>query len=153
MLNPSLKTPVLPAGYNFHHIGYATANLTKEIEFFQFLGYSPEGQVFCDPKQGIRGCFLTGPGPRIELLENLDDSQTLTPWINSGVKMYHFAYFVDELEQAIEWARTQRARLVAAPMPSVAFNSCRICFIMFRNSFMVEFIETKNCPINMPEII
>ncbi len=134
--------PDLPAGYEFHHIGYATASLEKERDFFSFLGYKQEGVTFVDATQGITGCFLTGPGPRIELLENLPDFNTLTPWLNAGIKMYHFAYLVeDELDDVLNWAKTQRARVTVPPVPAVAFGGRRISFVMFRNGLMIEFIE------------
>jgi len=131
----------LPEGYEFHHVGYATASLEKERPFFAFLGYRQEGEDFADPVQGVAGCFLVGPGPRIELLENLPGAETLTPWLNAGIKMYHFAYLVADIEGALEWARSQRARVTVAPVAAVAFGGRRISFVMFRNGLMLEFIE------------
>lgn len=132
----------LPENIEFHHIGYATTSIEKELPHFKALGYVPEGESFSDPKQGIRGCFLTcGAGPRIELLENLPQSETLTPWLNSGVKMYHLAYKIGSLDQALSWSSSLRARVVVPPVESVAFYGKKICFVMLRNGFMVEFIE------------
>lgn len=134
--------PNLPRGFEFHHIGYATESLKKERGFFGFLGYSQEGEIFTDPMQGVNGCFLSGPGPRIELLENLPGATTLTPWLNAGIKIYHFAYQVENnLDEALCWALTQRARLIVPPIPSVAFCGRRISFVMFRNGLMIEFVE------------
>jgi len=132
--------PVLPTGYDFHHVGYATTSLERERNFFACLGYRQEGQSFSDPLQGVAGCFLTGPGPRIELLENLPGGEMLTPWLNAGIKIYHFAYLVDDLEGALRWAKTQRTRVTVAPVPAVAFNGRHISFVMFRNGLMLEFI-------------
>ncbi len=139
---PNTPMPsMLPVGYKFHHIGYASNSLVRDREFFKRLGYTQEGLDFKDPEQGIIGCFLQGPGPRIELLENLPDSDTLTPWLNTGVKMYHLAYQVEDLDKAIIWARGQRGRMTAAPVPAVAFEGRRICFFAFRQGPMLEFIE------------
>jgi methylmalonyl-CoA/ethylmalonyl-CoA epimerase len=135
--------PLLPDGYEFHHIGYATKSLAREIDMFAFLGYHQEGELFEDPVQGVTGCFLVGNGPRIELLENLQGSSTLTPWQNAGIKMYHFAYMVANLEEALDWALKQRARITVKPVPAVAFGGRRISFVMFRNGLMLEFIESK----------
>lgn len=99
----------LPEGYEFHHVGYATTSLQKERSFFAFLGYRQEGEDFVDPIQGVMGCFLVGSGPRIELLENLPGADTLTPWLNAGIKMYHLAYLVADIERALEWACSKRA--------------------------------------------
>lgn len=136
-----LKLPVLPNGYEFHHIGYATTSIVRERGLFEFLGYQLEGEPFCDFQQGVSGCFLSGPGPRIELLENLPDTDTLTPWINAGVKLYHFAYLVDSVSNAIDWARGRRAKVIVQPVPATAFGGRHISFVMFSNGLMLEFIQ------------
>lgn len=133
--------PILPIGHTFHHIGYVTDSLVREREFFRHLGYLQEGSEFTDPEQGILGCFLQGPGPRLELLENLPGSKTLTPWLNAGIKMYHIAYEVEDLENAIAWARRERGKMTVAPIPAIAFQGRRICFFFFRKGLMLEFIE------------
>lgn len=140
-LPPPAAPPVLPAGYEFHHVGYATPSVAREREAFALLGYRQEGESFSDPAQGVAGCFLTGPGPRIELLESLPGSDTLTPWLNAGIRMYHFAYWVDAMDQAVAWARERRARVVVPPVPAVAFGLRPICFVMFRNGMLIEFIQ------------
>lgn len=136
-----LALPRLPAGYEFHHLGYATTSLKHERAFFSFLGYRQEAEAFTDRTQGVAGCFLTGPGPRIELLENLPGATTLTNWLNAGVKIYHFGYQVAELESAIEWTRSQRAKVIVAPVPAAAFAGRRISFVMFPNRLLLELIE------------
>ncbi len=128
-------------GHRFHHVGYAASSLAGAYEFFQHLGYDQEGEHFVDPEQGILGCFLHGPGPRIELLENLPGSDTLTPWLNAGTRIYHFAYQVEDIEKAVAVAQNQRGRMTVAPVPAVAFGGKRICFFAFRHGPLIEFIE------------
>jgi methylmalonyl-CoA/ethylmalonyl-CoA epimerase len=141
------ELPVTPKGYEFHHIGCATASIERERSVFEFLGYQIEGEPFSDTLQGVAGCFFCGPGPRIELLENLPGSDTLTPWVNAGVKMYHFAYRVDDICTAIDWARSQRAKVIVQPVPAIAFGGRYISFVMFRNGMMLEFIQ-KTLPLS-----
>lgn len=137
-----VELPSLPAGFEFHHLGYATTSIEKDKALFKFLGFREEGDGFEDTVQGVAGCFLTGPGPRIELLENLPGRSTLTPWLEAGIKIYHLAYWVqDSLESALAWATQQRARVTVAPVAAVAFGGCRISFVMFRNGLMIEMIE------------
>ncbi len=125
----------------FHHIGYACRSIDKARAPFDGLGYRQEGDRFIDPIQGVAGCFLVGAGPRIELLENLEGSDTLTPWLDAGISMYHLAYQVDRLEDGIDWARQRRGKLMAAPAPAVAFGGRPICFVMLPGRFLVEFIQ------------
>ena len=141
MAEQALAPGVVPPSHEFHHVGYATANLERDRAFFEGLGYTQEGEDFSDPIQGVKGCFMTGPGPRVELLHNLDGSDTLTPWLEAGIKMYHFAYLVDDLESALLWAKGRRGRVTVAPVPAVAFDGRRIAFVIFRDGHMLEFIE------------
>lgn len=133
----------LPAGSVFHHLGYACASLAKERAQFEQLGYRQEGEAFADPVQGVAGLFLAGPGPRVELLENLPGSQTLCVWLDQGVKIYHFAYEVPDMTEALAWSRGQRAVTTVQPVPAVAFGGRRIAFVMLRTGLMLEFIEER----------
>ncbi len=136
-----LELPKLPSGFTFHHIGYATNSIERERSLFELFGYRLEDEPFIDPVQGVAGCFLTGPGPRIELLENMPGETTLTPWLDAGIKIYHFAYSVSDIEAAIDWARGKRGKVTVRPVPAVAFEGRHICFVMFPNGLMIEFIQ------------
>ena len=131
----------LPPQFEFHHLGYATRGIDRERRVFENLGYRIEGETFVDPAQGVTGCFLVGAGPRIELLENSPGEETLTAWLNAGVKVYHFAYRVPDIEAAIDWARSKRGKVTVSPVAAVAFGGAKICFVMFPNGFLIEFIE------------
>ncbi len=129
---------------HFHHIGYACKTLELEMSFFECQGYKQDGLDFVDQIQGVRGRFITKDNaPRIELLENLEGSDRLTPWLNAGMGVYHFAYEVPDIFIALDQAKKNRALIVVHPTPAVAFNFKMIAFVMFRNSKLVEFIETK----------
>lgn len=141
MLEPTTPPIALPPGAGFHHIGIAVRSMASERAFFEAMGYRAEGPDFADPIQGIAGCFLTGAGPRLELLENLPDENTLTPWLASGLRMYHLAYEVDSMDEALACARAARGKILVQPVPAVAFEGRRIAFAMFRNGMMLEFIE------------
>jgi len=133
----------LPDGYCFHHIGYATQSIENEKYLFRFLGYYPESEDFIDPVQGVKGCFLIGSGPRIELLENLPGRSVLNPWISSGTKMYHLAYVVNCIQSSIDWACSYRAKVIVKPVSSIAFRGSLITFLMFRNGLVLELIENS----------
>lgn len=127
----------------FHHIGYACKTFDLEMPFFECQGYKQDGKDFEDDAQGIRGRFITKENsPRIELLENLPGSERLNPWLNLGMGVYHFAYEVQDLSIALNQAKKNRAIIVVQPTPAVAFNLKMIAFVMFRNTKLIEFIET-----------
>lgn len=125
----------------FHHIGIATEDIEKEFTPYRFLGYAREGSVFEDSEQGIRGQFITAPGqPRLELLENLKGSTTLDVWLKNRVKMYHFAYKTDNIEEAFTVLNRNKIRTVTPLKMSVYFKK-RIGFLLLSAGFLIELIE------------
>jgi hypothetical protein len=141
----STATRVSPdtAGLRFHHVGVACESIQRESSHLATLGYVQEGGIFEDPVQGVRGLFLGGQGPRLELLEALGSSGVLTPWLKAGVKLYHLAYEADGLESAIAVVRKQRAKLVVPPLPAVAFGGRKIAFLMLPTRLLVELISRE----------
>lgn len=126
----------------FHHLGIATKSLEREAPAWELLGYTPEGDEFEDPIQGVRGLFMTAPdAPRIELLAPLPDSTTLDGILRRGVKCYHHGYEVPDLEEGIERLKAARARVVREPAEAIAFDHRRVVFLALPNLWMVELIE------------
>ena len=96
---------------------------------------------FDDPGNGIRGVFLEGPGPRIELVVDRPGASVVEPWLRRGSAVYHVAFEVDDLQRAIEHhASIGRAKLVITPRPAAAFAGRCIAFVMLRNLMLVELI-------------
>jgi methylmalonyl-CoA/ethylmalonyl-CoA epimerase len=132
----------LPPIGSFHHIGVATEGIADAEGTYAALGYQREGEEFCDHAQGVRGVFLVGPGPRLELLEALGGDHTLDPWLRAGSRMYHLAFEVEDLDGTLSTARTQlQAIVVRPPTPAPAFGGRRIAFVMMRNRALIEFVE------------
>jgi methylmalonyl-CoA/ethylmalonyl-CoA epimerase len=128
---------------DFHHIGVACAAIEVEAQTWSLLGYQPEGEPFVDEAQGIRGQFMVGPGPRMELLEPTDGSTTLDPWLRRRIKLYHCGYLVPDFDAAAQWLQQAGATVARDAMRSVYFNS-RIMFLMMPNMALVEIIEKTN---------
>lgn len=133
------------SGLVFHHVGVACADIEAEAIRFEPLGYVAEGPVFADPLQGVRGIFLAGQSPRLELLEPLagSDGGVLAPWLKQGIKLYHLAYETRSLSQSIEELRRDRAKLVVAPISAVAFGGREIAFLMLPNRMLIELIARE----------
>jgi methylmalonyl-CoA/ethylmalonyl-CoA epimerase len=126
----------------FHHLGVACRDLGEEAQTFAAIGYGPDGDGFVDERQGVRGRFLVGPGPRLELLVALPGSTVLDPWLDKGVKFFHQGFVVEELSEALEGLREGGGRVLSAPAPAVAFDGREIAFVMLRNLAMVELIQS-----------
>ena len=128
----------------FHHVGVACTDILHEQRHFESLGYVAEGEVFEDALQGIRGLFMAGQTPRIELLAPLgNDPGVLRDWLARGAKFYHLAYIVGDLADAIASLRTKRAKLVLGPVPAVAFGGRHVAFLMQPNQTLVELISAR----------
>jgi methylmalonyl-CoA/ethylmalonyl-CoA epimerase len=123
----------------FHHLGIATESLRRDLRAYRALGYKPEGASIVEERQGVRGQFLVGGGPRLELLEPLPGSETLAPLLSRGIKCYHHAYEVESLENSLATLRAAGAKQLAPPVHAVAFNR-REVFLMLPNRWIVELI-------------
>ena len=132
-------------GFAFHHVGVACTDIVAEARHFAVLGYVAEGKPFEDRGQGIRGVFMTGQTPRVELLQALDATPggVLVPWLERDVKLYHLAYRVADLAASIGSLRAAGAKLVVAPAPAVAFGGRDIAFLMLPNRLLVELISPE----------
>jgi methylmalonyl-CoA/ethylmalonyl-CoA epimerase len=137
--------PLTAPGLAFHHVGVACSDIDAEAQRLAPLGYIREGSEFRDPAQGVRGVFLAGQAPRLELLEALAGGTdgVLAPWLKQGVKLYHLAYETPSLADAIESLRRARAKLVVAPVAAVAFGGREIAFLMLPNRMLIELIAME----------
>jgi methylmalonyl-CoA/ethylmalonyl-CoA epimerase len=124
----------------FHHLGVATQSLDAGVAALRALGYEAAGKPFTDTSQGVRGLFLVGPGPQLELLEQLPGSHVLDSWLKRGVRIYHQGFLSDELDADLRQLQERGALVVSRPTPAVAFEGRQICFLMLRDEMMVELI-------------
>lgn len=125
----------------FHHLGVACRDLDGEEKILSALGYQREGVDFEDPIQGIRGRFLIGPGPRLELLVALPGARVLDPWLETGVKIYHQAFEVEDITGGLAALTKARGKRMGAVVPAVAFGGRKVCFVMMPNMMLFELIE------------
>lgn len=129
-------------GFEFHHIGIATKNIEKEFKSYAMLGYTKEAWFDSDINQGVKGLFITAKNqPRLELLENLEGSNTLDYWLKQGIKLYHFGYMVNDIDKAFDIFTVKLGAKVVSPMKISQFFGKRICFVVLKNMFVVELIE------------
>ncbi len=139
--NPPLSAD---AGWRFHHLGVATRRIAREADGWRSFGYRQEGEVFEDPRQGIRGVFLVGAGPRLELLEALPGSTVLDGWLERGIKIYHQAFEVPDLPTALADLTARGAKIVVEPVPAIAFGGRKISFLMLPVLHLIELIEAES---------
>jgi methylmalonyl-CoA/ethylmalonyl-CoA epimerase len=125
----------------FHHIGVACRDLDAEEGLFAALGYVRERDEVIDELQGVRARFMVGGGPRVELLSNLGDRGALSDYLRKGVKFYHVAYEVDDLDRATAQLAAAGGKRIVEPLPGIAFGMRPLCFVMLPNLVLIELIS------------
>ena len=124
----------------FHHIGLACRDMAQDRRDHEFLGYRAEGDTFEDPRQRIRGLFMTLGPMRVELLEPLDESSPLTAYLKRGIKIYHQCFSCPDIAQTIHNLQEHGARLVSPPKPAVAFDDRQIAFLILPSQMLIELV-------------
>ncbi|MFB6416316.1 MULTISPECIES: VOC family protein [Bradyrhizobium] len=128
---------------HFHHVGMACRNIAAELPELAVAGYSPEGPMFEDQIQQVRIQFVSGGGPRLELIEPAGAESPVAGVLKRGSKFYHLAYEVARLDEAIACFRAQQYLPVSSPAPAVAFDKRRIVFLASATLTLIELIEAK----------
>lgn len=124
-----------------HHIGFATQNFEGLESLFLDLGLKASDS-FIDHTQGVSGTFYQSElgNCRIELLQNLEGSETLSPWIKRGIALYHLGFEVDHIEASISSIKKKGGFLLGPPVPAIAFQNRKICFLLV-SGFLIELIQ------------
>jgi len=128
-------------GCTFHHLGVACRNLDTEQRYWEALGYTLEGEEFQDAIQRVRGRFLVGPGPRLELLMPMGPDSPVEGVIKRRHKIYHQAFETRMFDEALATLEGSGARRTAEPTNAIAFNGRRIIFLFLPNGNLLELIE------------
>lgn len=128
-------------GCTFHHIGVACKDFALEQMVWEQLGYHQEDEEFEDPVQRVKGRFLVGPGPRLELLVPTSADSPVQGVLSRRTRMYHQAFEVKDFDVALDALEDAGARRTAEPAAAVAFGGRRIVFLFLRNGHLLELIE------------
>lgn len=129
--------------FKFHHYGIACKNI--DIQCNEYKNYK-KSDYFEDEFQGVKGLFMVSDYklPTLELLENLDNSNTVTPYLTENSKIYHSGYLVENIEKAHTFlVEILGAKIISDFKQSVYFKK-RICFLILKNKKMIELIEEKS---------
>lgn len=128
---------------HFHHLGMACREIAAELPALAIAGYIPEGPVFADPIQQVRIQFVSGGGPRLELIEPAGAQSPVEGILKRGSKFYHLAYEVGHFDEAIACFRARQYLPVSSPVPAVAFDMRRIVFLASATLTLIELIEAR----------
>ncbi|MDR3218569.1 MAG: VOC family protein [Dysgonamonadaceae bacterium] len=126
----------------FHHVGIAVKSITDTALLYTEAGYRMLPVVY-DPIQNVNISFLEKNGsPLLELVEPVDKTSPVYNILKKvGVSAYHFCYEVVSIQDCITALESKDFRLLQEPVPAVAFNNRKICFLYHIDTGLIELLE------------
>ncbi len=111
------------------HLGLAVRSLRDAVRFYEdALGMKVTGLEDV-ASEGVRVAFLPAGGPRVELLEPLDDSSPIARHLDRrGEGIHHICFEVESIEDAVRRLKSAGATLIDPEIRSGAEGS-RVAFV------------------------
>jgi methylmalonyl-CoA/ethylmalonyl-CoA epimerase len=135
-------------GFKLLHVGVAVPSLDPTTELLSNLfGYRLVSGPFDDPIQKVAVNFLATSGNdavEIELIAPTSDDSPVTAMLakKSG-GAYHLCFETNDLDAALIRAGNMGCRVLAAPVPAVAFGGRRIAWIVTPSRQLFELVEAE----------
>ncbi len=130
-----------------HHIGIASKNIDKDINFFNLFGYKPKNMKIEDNKTGIFVQFMEAENqPDIELVQNIEKNGPMTEHLQSRRKIFHYAYITDNINNDMQNLINNGGGVILVPLSEDSNPDSTIkkwCYLIFRNMMIVELVELK----------
>lgn len=125
-------------------MGFVVASIARTAEdMARTLSATWDGRIVHDPIQGVRVSFVEPGGGQasVELVEPAGESSPVSKFLGRGGGLHHMCYEVDSLEAEIARLRAAGAMVVRPPVPAVAFDGRRICWMFTRQRLLLEYLE------------
>jgi methylmalonyl-CoA/ethylmalonyl-CoA epimerase len=140
--------------FRLHHIGILVPDVARASErLVKQFGYSPDTPVLEDPQQTAIAQFLRLPGADhwTELIApNGPDSKLRGAIDRRRGGMHHVCYQVDDIDAACAHLHEQSMMVIAQPVPGIAFDGRRIAWLIDRDYFLVELVESGEGALCLP---
>lgn len=122
-----------------HHVGIATDNIDKTIEFLQNLTVIVnQTEKIYDPLQDAWLCMLELEGSgRLELIEG----NAVSRFVKKHINLYHTCYEVADIEEEKRKWIANGAVLVSDEKSAVLFDNRKVMFLMSQIG-LVELLES-----------
>jgi methylmalonyl-CoA/ethylmalonyl-CoA epimerase len=129
----------------FHHIGIATIDIEKSAIAYSLFGYR-SGEIIYDPIQKVNLCFLEKERfPIIELVSPTEETSPVNNILSkNGTMPYHTCYEVDDMITEIANLKRKKFLVVVNPVPAVAFENRKVCFLYSKMTGLIELLEKNN---------
>lgn len=130
-----------------HHVGLVTRDLQRAETHFRSLGYTPQGDVALDDRQGVEILFLTRSGsaagePLLEIIRPTSpDSAVYGFTTRNEYPIHHLCFTTQDIAAAVALARELRYYVVQEPVPAPAIGGSLIAFCYSRATGLIELVE------------
>lgn len=122
----------------FHHIGIATKNIAKTLDWvsmnFEIISVSDE--IF-DKNQNAFVQMIETNGMNIELVSG----EVVEKFIEKKITYYHVCYEVSDIDKSI--LRFEKSIVISKPKEALLFNNRRVAFLMTPIG-IIELLECEN---------
>lgn len=128
------------AAIELHHTAYVVPDLQASLAAWQAIlaAHLEAGPVRVGADQ-VDVCFLRFPGGRVELVcRDVPAESAAAP---GTARPDHLCFLCDDLDRRIAEAREQGGVVVRSPVASEAFDGRRMCFVLYRNIGLIEWVE------------
>jgi methylmalonyl-CoA/ethylmalonyl-CoA epimerase len=130
-------------GLKFHHLGLATKNCEKAVNFLKGLGYSVSKKVF-DSIQNVNLVMCTHPSmPDIEIIYPAKTSGHLDIVLkDKSESLYHICYLCKNLSDSLERIKSEnRVITISERKPAILFSDKFVSFYMVGGFGIIEILE------------
>ncbi len=124
-----------------HHTGYRVAEMEDSIRYWvDTVGADVEMPPTVISADSVRVCFLKFNGGRVELVAPIDESKP-APGSAPGGRPDHVCFLCGDFDRRVESARDEGGVVVRPPVSSEAFGGRRMCFVLYRDVGLIEWVE------------
>jgi methylmalonyl-CoA/ethylmalonyl-CoA epimerase len=128
-----------------HHLGFVVKSIsTVADEFAASMSAHWDGEIIHDPIQRVRVAFFSpvdSANPVYELVEPASEDSPVADFLKKRVGLHHVCYEVNDLDAALEAARSTGWAIASSPAPAVAFEGRRIAWIFSKTRLLMELLE------------
>jgi len=121
-----------------HHVGIACQDINEAIqEFRKHHTILEQSKIVYDELQNAYLCMIKADtGFDYEFISG----EQVNKLSKKGVTYYHLCYEVDNLEEEIQKALNNDAKIISEPKPAILFQNKKVAFLYFSYG-LVEFVE------------
>jgi methylmalonyl-CoA/ethylmalonyl-CoA epimerase len=120
-------------GAVFHHIGMVVPSIADAC---------PNSPTVHDPVQDVSATFARVHGTVIEFIEPASPNSPVRGNLKKGIKLAHLCFAVPNLQKAIAAAEQHDLRLIAEPVPAIAYSGRLIAWMFHPVLGLFELVES-----------